>query len=98
MPWCSGSNPLRRPLLFLTLTKTIMILPRDKAQVLVNSITFKVKQFKAVSKEDCRRLLGERYQLLVQDRIRNLGPDKDTIYPWNLVDYLSNENPSKGKS
>jgi hypothetical protein len=40
-------------------------------------------------------LLGEnRFNELTNDKIRCLGPTKDTVYPWNVVDYLTRSEPA----
>lgn len=71
-----------------------VIVPRSEAQAIVDAVTFSVDQFKAVDFFDCLRLLGpERFLMLRSDPIRRLGPRTETVYPWNLVDYLSCENP-----
>ena len=72
----------------------VVIVPRSEAQAIVDAVTFMVEQFKAVDFSDCIRLLGpERFLLLRSDPIRRLGPKSETVYPWNLVDYLACENP-----
>ena len=70
------------------------ILSRPDAQVAVDAVTFKINQYSAVSFTDCKMLLGdERFAMLLSDPVRRLGPTDSTVYPWNLVDYLSNKNP-----
>jgi hypothetical protein len=72
------------------------IIPRQAAQDRVKSITFKAGVFSAVGFSECLELLGpERFLMLRSDPIRRLGPEKETVYPWNLVDYMSCENPRK---
>lgn len=70
------------------------MLSRVEAQIAVDNVTYHVGVFAAVSHKDCLRLLGEsRFSLLVADPVRNLGPVPQTVYPWNVVDYLSSEDP-----
>ena len=70
------------------------ILTREQAQKRVNESTFFVGKLKAVSLESCRVMLGsDRFAMLIADAIRNKGPMAQTVYPWNLVDYLCNEDP-----
>lgn len=76
--------------------QSFVVMTRSEAQSVVDSVTFMVDQFKAVDFADCIRLLGpERFLMLRSDPIRRLGPRPETVYPWNLVDYLSCENPRK---
>jgi hypothetical protein len=71
-----------------------VIVPRPKAQTIVDAVTISVEQYKAVDFGVCIRLLGpERFLMLRADPIRRLGPKVETVYPWNVVDYLSCENP-----
>ena len=75
-------------------TKSWEVLSREQAQAAVDAVTTKVGNFAAVPVDDCRRLLGqERCELLLSDKIRCLGPIPGTVYPWNVVDYLSSEDP-----
>lgn len=62
---------------------------RAEAQKIVDTYVFKVEQYRAVSHMDALKLLGEnRFGRLMDDAIRGVGPTKDTIYPWNVVDYM----------
>lgn len=47
--------------------------------------------FSSVSREFAQYVLGSRYKRLLLDPIRNQGPTPDTLYPWNVVDYLCKE-------
>jgi hypothetical protein len=69
---------------------------RTTATEIVFALTYKTRGIKAVSMPDCQKLLGDRLGLLLSDQIRNKGPDKDSVYPWNVVDYLCHENPKAG--
>lgn len=81
-----------------TSVDSFVIVPRPVAQQCVDAVTFKVEQYSAVSFDDCLRLLGTiRFLAMRSDPIRRLGPVAETVYPWNLVDYMSSENP-RGKS
>ena len=74
------------------------LLTREEAQRRVDGHTFLFNGIKGVSLYSCGQLLGDRLDLLLADPIRNKGPTiGETIYPWNVVDYLSNEDPMKGK-
>ena len=58
-------------------------------------MTTKIGQYSAVSIEVAATLLGEElFEQLSKDKVRSLGPTSATIYPWNVVDYLS----MKGKA
>jgi hypothetical protein len=42
-----------------------------------------------VTHSNARALLGdEKWERLQKDRVRFLGPTANTIYPWNIVDYM----------
>ncbi len=56
---------------------------------------FDVKPAKSIAAEFAMLLLGNRFNLLVADPIRNKGPKTGTFYPWNVVDYLTNIDPRK---
>jgi hypothetical protein len=70
-----------------------MLLTREKAQILVNTVKTKFNQYSVVTVSTCRSLLGDRYELLRTDPIRNKGPAEGYVYTWNLVDYLCTEDP-----
>lgn len=75
------------------------LIPREDAQRIVDERTFNVDVFRAISIESAREVLGaERLARLLNDPIRRIGPGPQVLYPWNVVDYLSNENPRKGGS
>lgn len=69
------------------------VLNREQAAVIVEGHTFMHNQYKAVSFYSCRQILGDRLDLLLADPIRGKGPTVDTIYPWNVIDYMVHENP-----
>jgi hypothetical protein len=71
------------------------LLSRVEAQSLVDGVTVSVQQYRAVPKSEVDRLLRDRAVLLHSDPIRKLGPCPGFVYPWNVVDYLSQENPRK---
>lgn len=63
---------------------------RDKAEEYTKQVTINIRGFKAVLKDDAKKLLAcERYRLIMLDPIKRIGPCADSIYPWNVVDYLS---------
>lgn len=76
------------------------VLNRQQASVIVEGHTVMHNQFQAVSFDSCRQILGDRFDLIRADPIRGKGPTADTIYPWNVIDYMIHENPrgSKGRS
>lgn len=62
---------------------------RQEAEITVAPYVCRVEQFAAVSCADAMLLLGSAtYDDLCADPIRNLGPNANTFYPWNVVDYL----------
>lgn len=62
---------------------------RIEAQLLVDRITARVGVYGAVMRIDAQRLLGEEvYSQLLSNKVKNLGPTPDSIYPWNVVDYF----------
>lgn len=71
---------------------------RIEAEAIVEPHTFMHNQFRAVSFDSCRLLLGARFDLLLADPLRAKGPIAGTIYPWNVVDYLIHENPRAKKN
>jgi len=69
------------------------VLTRDQANLIVEGHTFMHEQYQAVSYDSCRQIIGDRIDLLLSDPIRCKGPTKETVYPWNLVDYMIHKNP-----
>ena len=79
-------------------TPNDVIVTRPVAQQMVDAVTISVAQYKAVGFCDCLQLLGpERFLTLRSDPIRRLGPKSETVYPWNVIDYLSSVTNKKGK-
>ena len=70
---------------------------RPQAVAIVDAVTIHVQQFAAVPMASVRSLLGERTTLLQDDPIRRCGPTSDTVYPWNIVDYLTVDDPMGNK-
>ncbi len=64
------------------------VLTRDQAAEIVSCHTFMHEQYKAVSFYSCHQLLGDRFDLLLKDQVRNKGPTAESIYPWNVIDYM----------
>ncbi len=65
---------------------------RNEAQSKVDAVAIDVNGMLGVPRSVVQCLLGQgRYDRLQEDRIRNLGPDPRHVYPWNVVDYLSEE-------
>ena len=72
---------------------------REYAQRLVDAVTDRRSQYAAVTRDDALDLLGgDRMDILLTDKVRNLGPTADTLYPWNVVDYLSQDDPRKRRT
>ncbi len=64
---------------------------RSEAQKLVDLVTFRVGQYAAVHHHDAVLLLGQAtFDRMMLNKIKNLGPVPGTVYPWNVIDYLSN--------
>jgi hypothetical protein len=62
---------------------------RIEAEAVVATHIVMVEQYQAVPRSVAEELLGvERYGRLLRDKVRNLGPTADTVYPWNVVDYI----------
>jgi len=66
---------------------------RNEAELAVSEVEIKVNQFRAVTDQSARDLLGEKYEWMTGDPIRRLGPTDDTFYPWNVVDYMCTDKP-----
>lgn len=60
---------------------------REEAAKIVAEVTEQVGPYKCVSHANCYKLLGEKFDLLLKDPIRNKGP-QGYIYYWNVIDYL----------
>lgn len=64
---------------------------RAEAQLVVDAVTIRVGQYAAVPLLTAWELLGpELSARMMKNQIKNKGPVVGTIYPWNVVDYLSN--------
>lgn len=62
---------------------------RQNALDIVKPFLIKDNQYSVVSRDNTKLLIGdEKYSVLLQDKIRNLGSNKDNIYYWNVVDYV----------
>jgi hypothetical protein len=73
------------------------LMTREDAHRMVDPVTILIAEtYQAVSMEDAAELLGDRLAMLLDDPVRKHGPTPDTIYPWNIVDYLSHDNPRAG--
>ena len=62
--------------------------PRYVAQRAVDLVSFRLNQYSVVSKENATELLGDDLTDLMSDPIKSKGPGSNTIYSWNVVDYL----------
>ncbi len=69
------------------------VLSREQAAAIVRGHTFQHGEYQAVSFYSCHQILGDRFDLLRADPVRGKGPTPDTIYPWNVIDYMIHENP-----
>ena len=57
--------------------------------VIVNGITYQ-----AIPRDEVLRVLGQpKYEKLLKDKIRNLGPTPDTVYTWNVHSYMMMPEP-----
>lgn len=66
---------------------------REKTESIVARYMQQDGKYQVVSRADAKMLLGDDlYDRLLHDRIRNAGPSPDSLYPWNVVDYLQNED------
>lgn len=70
--------------------------PRDVAEEIVRPHVKTIRGFQYIEIETVKAILGERFATLEKDRIRFLGPVPGTIYPWNVIDYLTVEDPRVG--
>lgn len=62
---------------------------RKEALDIVKPFIVKHNQYTVVSRMDTKSLIGsDKYDILLKDKIRNLGPSSDSIYYWNVVDYV----------
>lgn len=50
-------------------------------------------QYKVINHDNAKFLLNDTFYLLLNDPIRKNGPSNNTIYYYNVVDYLVNPNP-----
>lgn len=63
---------------------------REKAQQIVLPYIKQYEQYHCLSLEDARTILGPTYfDIMMADKVKNLGPIKNTIYYWNVIDYLT---------
>lgn len=65
---------------------------RKQAEQLVKDKQEVNNRYSCVSYTNCTFLLGRlRFEALLADPIRRYGPTPDTVYSWNVVDYLCKE-------
>ncbi len=63
---------------------------REENQLVVDEYTFYVGRYMAVKHDDALQMLGEKvFALMMSDKVRCHGPTVDTVFPWNVVDYLA---------
>lgn len=64
-------------------------LTKEEAEAMVQPYIFKIQQYQAVSYAAVCEILGpDGLAQLKADKIRNLGPTEETVYPWNVVSML----------
>ena len=62
---------------------------RDEVLFVIEPFIETIGNYQCIPLATVEALLGkERAAALLKDPIRKLGPTKDTIYPWNVADYL----------
>ena len=62
---------------------------RSDAEKIVAPLIQQIGQYQAVSLAAARQLLGdELFESLASDKVRGCGPTRETIYPWNVADYV----------
>lgn len=62
---------------------------RKEAEQQVAPYVTRIRQFQAVSHADALALLGEeRFERMLKSPIRSLGPTPETVYPWNVADFI----------
>jgi len=68
---------------------------RAEAEATVRPLIIQFAQYQGVQLDEIAKLLSvEQYAKLIDDPIRGIGPTRDSIYPWNVIDYLM-EEPKK---
>jgi len=72
-------------------------LTRADASLLVKNVTARTDRgFAYVRNEETISLLGDDdFVRMMRDPVRNLGPLPYTVYPWNVIDYLSGYRTSR---
>jgi hypothetical protein len=51
--------------------------------------THKVNGYSAITHDDAKSILGELlFERMLADKVKGIGPTPDTVYPWNVRDYL----------
>ena len=69
---------------------------REEARAIVLPYIQKHEQYSIITAADALKLLGEeRYKRLANDKVRQLGPIKDTFYYWNVIDYIHKPDLNK---
>ena len=62
---------------------------RSDAENIVAPLIQQIGQYQAVSLAAAQQVLGdELFKALTADKVRGCGPTHDTIYPWNVADYV----------
>jgi hypothetical protein len=55
----------------------------------VSIYSTQIRGYAAVRHADAKALLGDEwFAKLMADKIRRLGPTDNSVYPWNVTDYL----------
>lgn len=63
---------------------------REEAAAILGPYIARIEQYEAVPLKDAATILGDEvFGRLRADKIRCLGPTPDTVYPWNVIDYMT---------
>ena len=66
---------------------------RSDAERIAAPFVQQINQYQAIPYDSVKQLLGEEtFATLLADKVRGCGPTRDTIYPWNVIDYLQLKN------
>lgn len=61
---------------------------RNTLRDIIAKYVFKIDNYECIHRDIVQRLLGDTYQDLLKDPIKNLGPNEHYVYWWNVTDYL----------
>ena len=61
---------------------------RDAAYLVIEPYIQRLNQYSIIYLDDAQFLLGEEfYEKLMGDPIKSRGPNKTSVYYWNVLDY-----------